>query len=159
MNKVIIIGRLTAEPELRQTGSGVPVTSFTVASDRTYSKGTERHTDWIDCVAWRNIAEFICKYFQKGSPIVVEGRIETRNWEKDGQKHKVVEILADNIMFVPRDKTKSEGSVAAQNTVSINEGKSSYQEQKEVYGANQSFAQGGDDEFQQVQMSDEDLPF
>ena len=158
MNKAILMGRLAGDPELKQTGSGLSVTSFTIAVERRTGKG-EHQTDWVDCVAWRNTAEFLCKYFQKGSPIIVEGSIQTRTWEKDGQKHKVVEILADNIMFVPRDKTKSEGSVAAQNTVPINEGKSSYQEERAVYGAIQSFEQGSDDEFQQVQMDDEDLPF
>lgn len=158
MNKAIIMGRLAGDPELKQTGNGISVTRFTVAVDRPYSKGSDRQTDWVDIVAWRNTAEFLCKYFQKGSPIIIEGSIQTKSWEKDGQKHKSVEVNADNVMFVPREKAKSEGSVAAQNTVSINEGKSSYQEQKEVYGT-QSFAQGGDDEFQQVQMDDEDLPF
>ena len=105
MNKAFLIGRLAADPELRQTGSGIAVTSFTIAVDRPYSKGADRQTDWIDIVAWRNSAEFVCKYFQKGSPIVVEGSIQTRVWEdKNGQKRKSVEIVADNIEFVPRTK-------------------------------------------------------
>ena len=105
MNKAFLIGRLAADPELRQTGSGIAVTSFTIAVDRPYSKGADRQTDWIDVVAWRNTAEFVCKYFQKGSPIVVEGSIQTRVWEdKMGQKRKSVEIVADNIEFVPRTK-------------------------------------------------------
>ena len=103
MNKALLIGRLAADPELRQTGSGIAVTSFTIAVDRPYSKGAERQTDWIDIVAWRNTAEFVCKYFQKGSPIIVEGSIQTRVWEdKAGQKRKSVEIVADNVEFVPR---------------------------------------------------------
>ncbi len=111
MNKAFIIGRLAADPELKQTGSGISFTNFTVAVDRPYvSKGaSERQTDWIDVVVWRNTAEFVCKYFQKGSPIVVEGSLQTRTWEdKNGMKHKAVEIAADNVEFVPR--TKDSGS-------------------------------------------------
>ena len=148
MNKAIIMGRLAGDPELKQTGNGISVTRFTVAVDRPYSKGSDRQTDWVDIVAWRNTAEFLCKYFQKGSPIIIEGSIQTKSWEKDGQKHKSVEVNADNVMFVPR--TADNKAAVAQNTT--------HQEPKEVYGT-QSFAQGGDDEFQQVQMDDEDLPF
>ena len=106
MNKATLIGRLAADPELRQTGSGIAVTSFTIAVDRPYSgKESETQTDWIDIVAWRHTAEFVCKYFQKGSPIVVEGNIQTRMWEdKTGQKRKSVEIAAENVEFVPRVK-------------------------------------------------------
>ena len=110
MNKATLIGRLAADPELRQTGGGVPVTSFTLAVDRAYSKGNDRQTDWIDIVAWRGTAEFVCKYFQKGSPIVVEGSIQTRVWEdKEGKKRKTVEVLAENVEFTPRTKESSEG--------------------------------------------------
>ena len=105
MNKATLIGRLAADPELRQTGSGIAVTSFTIAVDRPYTKGSDRQTDWIDIVAWRNTAEFVCKYFQKGSPIIIEGSIQTRMWEdKAGQKRKSVEIVAENVEFVPRSK-------------------------------------------------------
>lgn len=106
MNKVTLIGRLAADPELRQTGEGTNVTNFTLAVTRPYAgKESETQTDWIDIVAWRNTAEFVCKYFQKGSPIVVEGSIQTRMWEdKAGQKRKTVEILAESVEFVPRVK-------------------------------------------------------
>ena len=108
MNKVVLLGRLAADPELRQTGTGISVTSFSIAVDRPYTKGSERQTDWIDIVAWRNTAEFVCKYFQKGSPIIIEGSIQTRTWEdKAGQKRKSVEVIADNIEFVPRTKDSS----------------------------------------------------
>ena len=111
MNKATLIGRLAADPELRQTGEGTNVTNFTIAVTRPYSgKESEAQTDWIDIVAWRHTAEFVCKYFQKGSPIVVEGTIQTRMWEdKAGQKRKAVEILAENVEFVPRTKESSEG--------------------------------------------------
>ncbi len=102
MNKVVILGRLAADPELRQTSNGISVTSFTVAVDRSFSKNAERQTDWIDVTAWRSTAEFICKYFQKGKPIIVEGSLQTRTYDdKNGSKHKVTEIVADNVEFVP----------------------------------------------------------
>ena len=105
MNSVHLIGRLAADPELRKTGADVSVMNFTLAVDRPYTKGADRQTDWIDIVAWRNTAEFVNKYFKKGSPIVVEGSIQTRFWEdKNGQKHKSVEIIADNVEFIPRTK-------------------------------------------------------
>ena len=105
MNKAHLIGRLAAEPELRQTGSGIAVTSFTIAVDRPYSNSNDRATDWIDIVAWRKTAEFICRYFTKGDPIIIEGSIQTRTWEdKNGQKRKSVEIVADNVEFVPKNK-------------------------------------------------------
>lgn len=111
MNKVVLLGRLAADPELRQTPNGHTVTSFTIAVDRQYSKGADRQTDWIDIVAWRNTAEFVCKYFQKGSPIIVEGSIQTRTYDdKNGQKRKAVEIQADNVEFVPRPKDTSAGA-------------------------------------------------
>ena len=104
MNKATLIGRRAADPELRQTGSGIAVTSVTLAVDRPYTKGSDRQTDWIDIVAWRNTAEFVCKYFQKGSPIIIEGSIQTRMWEdKAGQKRKSVEIVAE--------KTVMEGAI------------------------------------------------
>lgn len=160
MNRAYIIGRLAGDPELRQTGSGIAVTSFTVAVDRPYHKEADKQTDWIDVVAWRNTAEFICKYFHKGSPIVVEGSIQTRNWEdKEGNKRKSVEVVADGVEFVPR--TKEEGHAEAprenENVVPINQGNSSHQEPREVYGVQQSFSQGNDNDFAVV--NDEDLPF
>lgn len=113
MNKVVLLGRLAADPELRQTPNGFTVTSFTIAVDRQYSKGSDRQTDWIDIVAWRNTAEFVCKYFQKGSPIVVEGSIQTRTYEdKSGNKRKAVEVQADSVEFVPRPKDQPMASGA-----------------------------------------------
>lgn len=101
LNHSIIMGRLTRDPELRRTGSGVAVASFRVAVDRDYaSQGQERKTDFLDCVAWRQTAEFVAKYFQKGSMIVVEGRLEQRAWEDNqGNRHNAVEIKAENAYF------------------------------------------------------------
>lgn len=101
INIVAITGRLTRSPEVRQTQSGVPVCSFTVAVDRAYKSGEEREADFIDCVAWRGSAEFLGKYFEKGDMIGVQGHLQTRNWETDdGQKRKSTEIVADSLSFV-----------------------------------------------------------
>ena len=101
LNVAVVMGRLTADPELRHTASGLSVTSFTLAVDRNYSKaGTERQTDWIDVVAWRQTAEFVCKYFHKGNMIAVNGSLQTRNYEdKNGNKRTAYEVVADNIHF------------------------------------------------------------
>ena len=94
LNVAAIVGRLAADPELRHTASGVAVTSFTLAVSRNYSRqGEERQTDWIDVVAWRNTAEFVCKYFTKGRLMAVSGSIQTRSYEdRNGNKRKAVEI-------------------------------------------------------------------
>lgn len=101
-NKAILIGRLTAEPERKETTSGIPVLNFTVATDRPYKDAEgERKADFLNCTAWRQQAEFICKYFHKGDPIGIEGRIETRSYEdRDDNKRTAVEIQADNVFFV-----------------------------------------------------------
>jgi single-strand DNA-binding protein len=101
LNCAIIMGRLVADPELRTTQSGLSVTSFTVAVDRSYVKpGEERQTDFIDVVAWRQTAEFVTKFFRKGSMIAVQGSIQVRPYEdKNGNKRKAVEIVADNVSF------------------------------------------------------------
>ena len=95
------MGRLVADPELRTTGSGISVTSFTVAVDRRFVRqGEERQADFIDVIAWRQTAEFVSKYFRKGSMIAVQGSIQTRMYEdKNGNKRKAVEIVADNASF------------------------------------------------------------
>lgn len=102
LNIAVIMGRLTATPELRTTPNGVSVTSFSVAVDRSYSSkgGGERQTDFINVTAWRGTAEFICKYFQKGQMIAINGSIQTRNYEdKQGNRRTAVEIVADNANF------------------------------------------------------------
>ena len=102
LNNVSIMGRITRDPELRRTGSGIAVTSFSIACDRDIAnKETgERDTDFIDCVAWRGAAEFVQKNFSKGSMIVVIGRVQTRSWtDKDGNKRRTVEVVADNVYF------------------------------------------------------------
>ena len=102
LNHITIMGRLTRDPELRRTGSGIAVASFTVAVDRDFGgrDGGERETDFIDCVAWRQTGEFVSKYFTKGSMIVVSGRLQIRSWtDKDGNKRRTAEVVADNVYF------------------------------------------------------------
>ena len=102
LNHIVIMGRLTRDPELRRTGSGVAVTSFTVAVDRDFGnrESGERETDFIDCVAWRQTGEFVSKYFAKGRMAVVSGRLQIRNWtDKEGNKRRSAEIVADNVYF------------------------------------------------------------
>ena len=101
LNKVIAMGRLARDPELRRTNSGTAVASFTIACDRDFkSDGGEREADFIECVAWRNTAEFVSKYFTKGRMAVVSGRLQTRNWtDKEGNKRKATEIVAESVYF------------------------------------------------------------
>lgn len=102
LNTVTIMGRLTRDPELRRTGSGVAVASFTLAVDRDYNPkdGGEKETDFIDCIAWRGTGEFVSKYFAKGSMIVISGRLQVRNWtDKDGSKRRSTEVVAENVYF------------------------------------------------------------
>ena len=101
LNRIIVMGRMTRDPELRRTNSGNAVTSFTVAVDRDFkSQSGEKETDFIDIVAWRNTAEFVSKYFSKGRMAVVEGRLQLRDWtDKDGNKRRSAEIVADSVYF------------------------------------------------------------
>ena len=114
LNHIVIMGRLTRDPELRRTGSGIAVASFTVAVDRDFGKNEngEKETDFIDCVAWRQTGEFVSKYFTKGSMIVVSGRLQVRSWtDKDGNKRRTAEVVADNVYF-GGGKRESEGGNA-----------------------------------------------
>lgn len=109
MNVVAIMGRLTADPEMRTTTNGVSVTSFTLAVDKSFSKDGERQADFIDCVAWRGTAEFICKHFAKGKLMAVDGSIQTRNYEdKNGNKRKAVEIVVSNVNFCGDGKKQND---------------------------------------------------
>lgn len=113
LNHIVIMGRLTRDPELRRTGTGIPVASFSVAVDRDWpNRDTgEKETDFINCVAWRQTGEFVSKYFAKGSMIVVSGRLQMRNWtDKDGNKRVSAEVVADNVYFGESKKDKDEQS-------------------------------------------------
>ena len=123
LNMVAEMGRLVATPELRKTKSGVPVTSFTLAVDRSYVKsGEERQADFIDFVAWRSTAEFICKYFRKGQMMAVKGKIQTRIYvDNDGKKHKVMEVVAEEVDFAG-SKRAGNNDTAAQEPDPVDDG-------------------------------------
>ena len=116
LNHIVIMGRLTRDPELRHTGSGVAVASFTVAVDRDFGKNEngEKETDFIDCVAWRQTGEFVSKYFTKGRMAVVSGRLQIRNWtDKEGNKRRTAEVIADNVYFGDSSKREAGAAPAA----------------------------------------------
>lgn len=121
LNHITIAGRPTRDPELRHTNSGLAVTSFTLAVDRDFKgQNGEKETDFIDCSAWRNTAEFAAKYVQKGRLIIVDGRLQIRNWEdKDGNKRKSAEVLAENIYF--GDSKPTSAPVAFEDAVEVEE--------------------------------------
>ena len=113
LNHLVIMGRLTRDPELRRTDSGVAVASFTVAVDRDFKNNGETETDFIDCVAWRQTGEFVSKYFAKGRMAVVSGRLQIRSWtDKDGNKRRVAEVVADNVYFGDSKKEENSQNVA-----------------------------------------------
>ena len=100
LNHIVLMGRLTRDPELRYTQSQTPVASFSLAVDRDFGRGEEKQTDFIDCVAWRQTGEFVSKYFQKGSMAVVSGRLQIRDWtDRAGNKRRSAEVVVDNVYF------------------------------------------------------------
>ena len=119
LNRVILMGRITHNLELKQTPSGVSVLSFNLAVERNYApQGEERQTDFISCVAWRKTAEFINKYFAKGRMIAIEGNIQTRNYDdKNGVKHYVTEVIVENVSFTgePKQQETQQTVTQAQN--------------------------------------------
>ncbi|HOA34316.1 MAG TPA: single-stranded DNA-binding protein [Clostridiales bacterium] len=142
LNNVTLMGRLVADPELRTTPNGISVTSFVIAVDRSYARtNEERKTDFIDLVAWRSTAEFITKYFKKGSMIAVKGSLQTRLYEdKNGNKRKAVEVVVDNAYFC--------GSKASGNT-----------EYTAPSAPAPSYQSGDADDFTEVLPAEDDLPF
>ena len=132
LNKTILMGRLGRNPEKRYTQNGTPVASFSLAVDRDFKDKAsgERITDWIDVVAWRQTAEFVCKYFSKGRLAVVEGRLQSRTYtDREGVKRKAVELVADNVYFAdsktvfppPPEENADERSLPPQPTNDYNE--------------------------------------
>lgn len=112
LNKALLQGRFTADPELRHTASSIPVTTFTLAVNRSYQKDGKQETDFINCVAWRSTAEFVCKYFQKGMQAVVDGSIQTRSYTDKDENHRTAfEVVVGNIYFA--DSKKDDGQKAA----------------------------------------------
>lgn len=113
LNKVILMGRLTADPEPRSTTSGTSVTSFTLAVNRDFKKDGQQETDFINCVAWKSTAEFICKYFQKGQQAAVDGSIQTRSYtDRDGNKRTAFEVVVENIYFAGSKKEDGQKTTA-----------------------------------------------
>jgi len=116
LNHITIMGRLTRDPELRRTGTGTAVASFSLAVDRDFGKNEngERETDFIDCVAWRQTGEFVSKYFTKGRMAVVSGRLQIRSWtDKDGNKRRTAEVVADNVYFGDSRRDGETGGASA----------------------------------------------
>ena len=146
LNRIIIMGRLTRDPELRRTQTGTPVASFSLAVDRDFkSQGGEKETDFIDIVAWRNTAEFVSRYFTKGRMAVVEGRLQIRDWtDRDGGKRRSAEVIAENVYF---GDSKREGG-------------SDYSAAP-AYSAPRGYAapMGGQSDFAEIGEEDGELPF
>ena len=158
LNHIVIMGRLTREVELRRTGSGVAVASFTVAVDRDFGgrDGGEKETDFIDCVAWRQTGEFVSKYFTKGSMIVVSGRLQIRNWtDKDGNKRRTAEVVADNCYF-GESKRNSDGGSAYGNSYG---GNSYAAPAAPAYGGYAAPAGNPASDFAMLDDDDAQLPF
>ena len=148
MNSICLMGRLTGDPELKTTQSGVSVTSFSVAVDRAYrSKDQERQTDFINCVAWRGTAEFISRYFRKGQRIALQGSLQSRKYTaNDGSQRTVYEVVVDNAFFC-----ESKGGNAA--------GAPGYDSQVPQYSeAKPAFSTANSGDFEEI-LTDEDLPF
>ena len=167
LNHITIMGRLTRDPELRRTGSGIAVASFRVAVDRDFAPkdGGERKADFIDCVAWRQTGEFVSKYFTKGSMIVVSGRLQIRNWnDKDGNKRRTAEVVADNVYF-GESKRSSEGASYGGNTYGGNSyggnsyGGNAYAAPAPNYGGYSAPAAAPASDFAMLDDDDAQLPF
>jgi len=141
------MGRLTRDPERRETSTGVPVTSFSLAVDRGYTSkdSGEKQTDFIDVVAWRNTADFVAKYFVKGQMAAVTGRLQIRDWtDKENNKRRSAEVIADHVYFTESKKSR-EASLG-------------YSDPKEEYGAGYTTPVESSD-FAELDMDDGDLPF
>ena len=152
LNHIVIMGRLTRDPEIRRTGTGIAVASFSVAVERDFGKNEngEKETDFIDCVAWRTTGEFVSKYFTKGSMIVVSGRLQIRGWtDKDGNKRRSAEVVADNLYF--GDSRRDNGGEGG----SYTGGNSGYSAPAGGYAA----PVGGASGFAEIDEEDGDLPF
>lgn len=147
MNLAILMGRLTDTPELRKTANGISVTSFAIAVDRRFKTGDERQTDFINCVAWRQTAEFIANYFQKGSMIAVEGTIQTRKYtDKDGNNRTATEITVNQAHFCG-SKRENEGGYSP-----------SYGRNEAPKEAAPSYSNASAGDFTEL-TDDDDLPF
>lgn len=154
MNKVILIGRLTKDPELRYTSTDIPVVQFVLAVNRAFSRNGERQADFINCVAWRNLADNLAKYMKKGSQICVEGQIQVRNFEDNGGvKRYVTEVICDNIHFLESKGSRSESGYSGYNDI----------DQYDIPQSKPKQEFADEDPFKDIQnafgVSNDDLPF
>ena len=153
LNHIVLMGRLTKDPELRRTGSGVAVASFSIAVDRDFGnrENGEKETDFIDIVAWRNTAEFVSKYFTKGSMAVVSGRLQIRDWtDREGNKRRSAEVVADNVYFGESKRSREESGGAPRSGNDNNSNRGSYQSFDNASGASA---------FSELDDTEGELPF
>ncbi len=151
LNHIVLMGRLTRDPELRYTSSNVPVASFRIAVDRDFGRGEERQTDFIDVVAWRQTGEFVSKYFTKGSMAVVSGRLQMRDWtDRDGNKRTSAEVVADNVYFGESKRSREESGGAPRSGNDNNSNRGSYQSFDNASGASA---------FSELDDTEGELPF
>lgn len=145
LNKVILQGRLTADPELKSTPNGVSVTTFSLAVEQKYAgKGTERQTDFFNCVAWRGTAEFICRYFEKGKMMALEGTLQTRSYtDKNQNKRTVTEVMAEQVYFAGDSGAAKEQQPAA----------------AQIPTGTVAYSSGSNADFADIEIGDDDLPF
>jgi len=152
LNVIVLMGRLTADPELRHTTANIAVTTFTLAVDRSYVKsGEERKTDFIDVVCWRATADFVTKYFKKGQLVAVQGAVQTRSYtDKEGNKRKAFEVVADNVHFAESKRDTAANTGGQYNNYN--------NPQAQNAQAAPSYSNAGSDDFEVIQ-GDDDLPF
>ena len=161
LNHITIMGRLTRDPELRRTGSGIAVASFTVAVDRDFGgrDGGEKETDFIDCVAWRQTGEFVSKYFTKGRMAVAEGRLQIRSWtDKDGNKRRTAEVVVENMYFADSKKESSDTGTSYGGDSYGSYGTGNYGQPSGNYGGYSAPAAPAS-EFAMLEDDDAQLPF
>ncbi len=154
LNHIVLMGRLTRDPELRYTGSNIPVASFRIAVDRDFGRGEngEKQTDFIDVVAWRQTGEFVSKYFAKGSMAVVSGRLQMRDWtDRDGNKRTSAEVVADNVYFGDSKRRDDGGEPPARSNSYSNRSSS-----QDSYGQSSAPSRGA---FEDLSDDDGELPF
>lgn len=160
LNHIVIMGRLTRDPELRYTGSNIPVASFSVAVDRDFGKGEngEKQTDFINCVAWRSTGEFVSKYFTKGSMIVVSGRLQIRDYtDRDGNKRTAAEVVADNVYFGESKRREDNAGDGGYQRGGARQDSGTYRApSRDSFESARRQASGG---FQEIDGDDGDLPF
>lgn len=162
VNIAVLEGRLTADPELKHTPSYIPMTRFSIAVGRNYSKGGEKQTDFFDIVAWRNTAEFICKYFKKGNLIMIEGQIQTDLFEgRDGIKRKNFCIIANNVNFVGSKTDNMALNTGAEKTIENDSMNAKDEKTNSGYSNSVSFEKENSSSEDSVEttVDDDDLPF